>query len=145
MSLMSLVLGQVPLESSSGDPHLEVGRETLTLLAQSGPDSVQKDEREDSEVEETETITTSTHPLTARTSEDKDSLDGEESEGERRFRNIEEWNFSSVQTVDEKSVDEVCFLTSLGRAVSQLFPTIGSSERSDRQDLQKRQDPSRCW
>ena len=109
------VLGQVPLESSSGDPHSQVGRETLTLLAQSGPDTVQEDEREDSEVEETEgTITTSTHPLTARTSEDKDSLDGEESEGERRFRNIEEWNFSSVQTVDEKSVDEVCFVTSLG-------------------------------
>ena len=87
---------------------MEVGRETITLLAQSGPDSVQEDEREEAEVEETEGITTtSTHPLTARTSEDKDSLDGEESETERRFRNIEEWNFSSVQTVDEKSVDEV--------------------------------------
>ena len=64
-------------------------------------------------MEETETITTSTHPLTARTSEDKDSLDGEESEGERRFRNIEEWNFSSVQTVDEKSVDEVCLFSDI--------------------------------
>ena len=87
---------------------MEVGRETITLLAQSGPDSVQEDERAESELEETEGITsTSTHPLTARTSEDKDSLDGEESEVQRRFRNIEEWNFSSVQTVDDKSVDEV--------------------------------------
>ena len=71
-------------------------------------DSVEEDERAESELEETEGITsTSTHPLTARTSEDKDSLDGEESEVQRRFRNIEEWNFSSVQTVDDKSVDEV--------------------------------------
>ena len=70
------------------------------------------EEEEEEEVEETETegtITTSTQPLTARSSEDKDSLDGEDSEAERRFRNIEEWNFSSVQTVDEKSIDEVGF------------------------------------
>ena len=66
-----------------------------------------EDEREEEEVEEG-IITTSTQPLTARSSEDKDSLDGEEIEAERRFRNIEEWNFSSVQTVADKSVDEVC-------------------------------------
>ena len=102
---------QVPLECSSGQPHLEVERESLALVA-----SVQEDEREESELGELEdtegTTTTSTHPLTARTSEEKDSLDGEDSEGcetERRFRNIEDWNFSSVQTVDEKSIDEVGF------------------------------------
>ena len=95
---------QVPLECSSGQPNLEVGREALVLVAQSGAASVQEDEREESELEEEG----STQPtLTARTSEEKDSLDGEDSEAGRRFRNIEEWNFSSVQTVDEKSVDEV--------------------------------------
>ena len=126
---------------------MDLGRETLTLLAQSDPDTVQEDEREEEEVEETsEGLTTtsttmSTHPLTARTSEDKDSLDGEDIEVGRRFRNIEEWNFSSVQTVDEKSVDEV------GWVYVELclydFMSAGSSEWVDRQDLQKRQGPSR--
>ena len=89
----------------------------------------------------TTSTTMSTHPLTARTSEDKDSLDGEDIEVGRRFRNIEEWNFSSVQTVDEKSVDEV------GLVYVELclydFMSAGSSEWVDRQDLQKRQGPSR--
>ena len=83
------------------------------LVAQSGAASVQEDEREESELEELEEENSTQPTLTARTSEEKDSLDGEEeSEAGRRFRNIEEWNFSSVQTVDEKSLDEVGFITS---------------------------------
>ena len=119
---------------------MEVGREALVLVAQAGAASVQEDEREESELEELEEENSTQPTLTARTSEEKDSLDGEEeSEAGRRFRNIEEWNFSSVQTVDEKSLDEVGFITH--PAVSLLSP-VGSSEGSDRQDLQERQGPS---
>ena len=64
--------------------------------------SVPEEEKE----EESHGTEVTTHPLTARTLEDRDSLDGDSIQDER-VRNIEDWNFSSVQTVDDKSVDEV--------------------------------------
>merc|ERR1719471_2143189 len=64
--------------------------------------SVPEEEKE----EESHGTEVSTHPLTARTLEDRDSLDGDSISQDERVRNIEDWNFSSVQTVDDKSVDE---------------------------------------
>ena len=75
----------------------------LQLVGQAEEGSVPEEEKE----EESHGTEVTTHPLTARTLEDRDSLDGDSISQDERVRNIEDWNFSSVQTVDDKSVDEV--------------------------------------
>ena len=103
---------QVQLEClREHDEPLERQTLKLQLVGKAGTedqaedDSVPEDEKDGGEESHGTEVTT--HPLTARTLEDRDSLDGDSISQDERVRNLEDWNFSSVQTVDDKSVDEV--------------------------------------
>ena len=120
---------RVPLVSLGGSE--QPGLETSLLVgqpeAQAEPDvdSVQLDEKETSE--ESQGTEATTHPLTERTLEDRDSLDGDTFSQDERIKNIEDWNFSSVQTVDDKSIDEVTSYQHFFKALTICF-VVGSSK-----------------